>query len=116
MRRFYEYLLIEKSKSKFSLASTKLLTNFENPFWKSSSEALQWRFDPKNAYRKPSVIQKIVFRKPAMMYTGELTNVKEEKSKINQKNGREEKLDWQYLVLVSVFKESNSKFKFSLAL
>jgi len=83
--------------------------------WKSSSEALQWRLDPKHAFRKPSVIQKIVFRKPAMMYTGESTNVKEEKSKIDQNNGREEKLDWQYLVLVSVFKEASSKFRFFLA-
>ncbi len=41
-----------------------------------------------------------------MMYTGESTNVKEEKSKMDQ-----EKLDFQYLVLVSVFKEASSKFK-----
>jgi hypothetical protein len=50
-----------------------------------------------------------------MMYTGESANVTEAKSKMDPKNGREEKMDWQYLVLVSVFKEASSKFKFILA-
>jgi hypothetical protein len=42
---------MEKSKSKFLLASMTLLTN---------SEILQRTFDPENAYRKPPVILKII--------------------------------------------------------
>ncbi len=64
--KIFKDLLMEKSESKFLLASMKLLTYFGNQI-----SPLQRWYDPEIAYRKPPVILKIVPEAGYDTYTGE---------------------------------------------
>jgi hypothetical protein len=57
----------------------KLLAGFKKPFQYPLSETLQRRFDPENAYRKPTLILNIVPEVSYDMYeyTGEIRPIAE---------------------------------------